>query len=63
MEKEKMEFLHKIVGLPGDYFNKYHELVVESICKKNDKDIKLALDSDWITISDVDTIRSILILE
>jgi hypothetical protein len=58
---EKMDRLHKVVGLPGDYFNKYHELIVESICKKNDKDIKLALDNNWITISDLYLLRRILI--
>jgi hypothetical protein len=60
---EKMGILHKIVGLPGDYFNKYHELVVESICKKDDKNIQLALDNNWISTSDVDLIRSILTVD
>jgi hypothetical protein len=60
---EKMDRLHKVVGLPGDYFNKYHELVVESICKKDDKDIKLALDNNWISTNDVDLIKSALMLD
>jgi hypothetical protein len=57
-----MDRIHKIVGLPGDYFNKYHELVVESICKKDDNNIRLAIESDWISLSDLNLVSKILVV-
>jgi len=57
---EKMEELAKLARLPDNYYSRYHEDVVSSLCKGNVKGIKGLIDRGYVKKSEVEAIKEVL---
>jgi len=57
---EKMDVLAKLARLPNDYYSRYHEDVVNDLCKGNIKGVENLIDSGFVKRSEVEAIKEIL---
>ncbi len=58
-----MEILAKQARLPNDYYNRYHQDVVNYICDGDEDSIESAIDYDYVKRSEVESIRENLGLD